>query len=338
MRILIIGGTGLISTYITHLLTERGRDQIVLYNRGKSIYDTPPGVKTVKGDRCNYPAFENQMRDLGIFDVVIDMIGYQPSDGESVVRAFAGRTGHFIFCSTVDVYLKPASRYPYTEAEGYGGLNDYAAKKVILEKTLLAAHTRGDFPLTIIRPAYTYGEGRGPLETFGGRTLILDRIRRGLPIVVHGDGQSLWVCCHAQDVARTFATAAGADHTFGKCYHTAGEEWLTWNEYYRQIAEALGAPPPNLVHIPTVFLYKVNPARGGLTYTNTQFNNIFDNNAARLDLDFQYTIDWKTGVQRMATWLDAHDAVAKAESDPFDDRLINAWQRLSETIEKEYIA
>jgi nucleoside-diphosphate-sugar epimerase len=337
MRILIIGGTGLISTYITHILVERGQDEVVLYNRGKSSYPTPSGVKTISGDRTDAVAFEAQMQGLGKFDVVMDMVGYQPADGASVVRAFAGQVGQFIFCSTVDVYLKPASRLPYTEAEGYGGLNDYASNKVVLEKTLFSAHQRGDFALTVIRPAYTYGEGRGPLETFGGRTQVLDRIRRGLPVAVHGDGSSLWVSCHAEDVARAFVAAAGAQQTFGKSYHVTGEEWMTWNTYFQQIAEALGAPPPLLVHIPTDLLVQVNPQRGGLAYTNIQFNNIFDNSAARCDLGFAYTVPWKTGVQRMAAWLDAHNAIAKAESDPFDDRLIAAWQRLGAAIAEEKI-
>jgi nucleoside-diphosphate-sugar epimerase len=281
--------------------------------------------------------FENQVGTLGRFDVVIDMIGYHPGDGDSVVRAFSGKIGQFIFCSTVDVYRKPATRYPYTESEAYGGLNDYASNKVILEKTLFAAHARGDFALTVIRPAYTYGEGRGPLETFGGRTQVLDRIRRGMPVIVHGDGQSLWVACHAEDVARSFVAAAGAKQAFGKSYHTAGEEWLTWNQYFQQIAEALSAPAPELVHIPADLLYKVNPRRGGLAYTNIQFNNIFDNSAARRDLNFVYTVPWKTGVRRMADWLDARDGVEKAETDPFDDRLIAAWERMGNQFIKEKI-
>jgi nucleoside-diphosphate-sugar epimerase len=337
MRILIIGGTGLISTYITQILVERGQDEVILFNRGRSIYPTPPGVKTVHGDRTDYAAFENQIGGLGRFDVVMDMIGYEPEDAGSVIRTFRGRTGQYLFCSTVDVYRKPATRYPYVESEEYGGLNDYASKKVVLEKSLFAAHAKGDFPLTVIRPAYTYGEGRAPLETFGGRTQVLDRIRRGLPLVVHGDGSSLWVACHAEDVARAFVAAAGQTSTFGKSYHTTGEEWLTWNDYYRQIAAALGAPDPKLIHIPTDLLWKVNPKRGGLAYTNIQFNNIFDNSAAKKEISFRYTVDWRTGVQRMARWLDEHKAVQPAETDPFDDRLIAAWELLGVRIAKEKI-
>ncbi len=326
MKVLIIGGTGLISTYITQLLASQAVD-LTLYNRGLSQAPTPPGVRLLRGDRSDRPAFEAQMREAGTFDAVIDMVAYAPQDGESAARAFRGRVGQFIFCSTVDVYLKPASRYPYTEAEGYGGLNDYAANKVVIEKRLWQAHQAGDFALTIIRPAYTYGEGRGPLHTFGGRTTYIDRLRRGKPLVVHGDGNSFWVACHASDVARSFVTALGNPRSFGRAYHTAGEEWLTWDTYHRLAAEAIGAPPPQLVHIPTDFLARVVSQQAGLALTNLQFNNIFDNSAARADLDFRYTVPWAQGARRMVDWLDAHNGVENSDLDDLEDRLAAAWQR-----------
>ncbi|HMN29126.1 MAG TPA: NAD-dependent epimerase/dehydratase family protein, partial [Caldilineaceae bacterium] len=277
-----------------------------------------------------------QMAEAGRFDCVIDMVGYLPADGESVVRAFRGRVGHFLFCSTVDVYRKPATRYPYTEAEAYGGLNAYSRRKVQIERTLLAAHHPSDFPVTIIRPAYTYGEGRGPLHSLGGRTTYIDRIRKGLPIVVHGDGSSLWVCCHRHDVAQSFANAAGQSHTFGQCYHTTGEDWMTWNQYHERVAAAIGAPSPTVVHIPTDLLGKVAPKRAAIDVENFQFNNIFDNSAARNDLGFTYTISWEEGVRRMVDWLDAHNRVETSADDPFDDRLIAAWERLGTEMGREF--
>jgi nucleoside-diphosphate-sugar epimerase len=111
MKILIIGGTGLISTTITENLVGHGY-AVVLYNRGQSFYPTPPSVRTIHGDRTNYPAFENDIKEAGLFDCVIDMVGFQPEDADSLVRTFKGRTGQVIFCSTVDVYQKPAFRYP----------------------------------------------------------------------------------------------------------------------------------------------------------------------------------------------------------------------------------
>jgi nucleoside-diphosphate-sugar epimerase len=327
MNVLIIGGTGLISSPMTRLFVERG-ETVTRYNRGKlALYPAPAEVHQLHGDRTDYAAFEQQMREAGVFDVVIDMIGYLPEDGESVVRAFGGRTGHFIFCSTVDVYQKPATRYPITEAEPYGGLNAYSTNKIKIEKTLLAAHERGDFPVTIIRPAYTYGEGRGPIHSLGGRTSYLDRIRKGKPIVVHGDGSSFWTACYRDDVARAFVEAAGRSYTFGRSYHTPGEDWMTWNLYHQRVAQAMGAPAPELIHIPTDILAKVAPTRARVVPENFQFNNIFDSSAARADLAFQPTLSWVEGVQRMVSWLDANKRMENSDDDPFEDRLIAAWRQ-----------
>jgi nucleoside-diphosphate-sugar epimerase len=324
MRILIIGGTGLISTSTTHLLADRG-EQVVLFNRGRSIYPTAPGVTTIHGDRTNYPAFAEKISGAGRFDIVIDMIGYRPEDGESLIRTIRGQVGQLIFCSTVDVYKKPAGRYPYTEQEEYGGLNEYSRNKVLLEKMLRSAEQEGAFPLTIIRPAYTYGEGRGPIHPVSWDA-CLDRIRKGKPVVVHGDGQSLWGCNHASDVGRTFVNAAGNPSTFGKAYHVTGEEWLTWDVYIQQIAEALQVNCPRLVHIPSSILAQV-----GITICteNFQFDNVFDNSNAHRDLDYQYTITWKEGVQRMAKWFEAHGKWPNSDDLPFEDRLIEVWDRLS---------
>lgn len=337
MNILIIGGTGLISSAIAPLLLERNY-AVTFYHRGSSqqseLYPIPAAVQVIHGDRTDYRAFEAQMAEAGPFDCVIDMVGYKPEDAESAVRALHGRVGHFIFCSTVDVYQKPATRYPYTEAESYGGLNPYSSNKVRCEQILTAAHHPVEFPLTIIRPAYTYGEGRGPLHTFGMKTTYVDRIRKGKPIVVHGDGSSFWTACHRQDVARAFANAAGQPHTFGKSYHTTGEEWLTWNQYHQQVALALGAPPPALVHIPTDLLSQIAPEQAFIAKTNFQFNNIFDNSAVCADLGFRYTIPWIEGVQRMVAWLDQHNRVENSDDDPFEDRLIAAWQGLNTQMSK----
>jgi nucleoside-diphosphate-sugar epimerase len=328
VKTLIIGGTGLISTTTTHLLVERG-DEVVLFNRGKSSYPTPAGVVTITGDRTNYSAFEAQMLDAGPFDVVIDMVGYKPGDGDSLVRAFRGRTGHLIFCSTVDVYQKPATHYPYIEGEPYGGLNDYSRNKVILEKTLKAAAQSGAFPLTILRPAYTYGEGRGPISSFSGN-YYFDRLLKGKPIVVHGDGNSLWVCCHQGDVGRAFVAAAGNPVTFNQDYHLAGEEWLSWDQVNQQAAQAIGAPEPQLVHIPSDLLAKA--LHHTICAENFQFNNIFDNSKARRDLGFRYTLTWKEGVRRMMKWLDEHHQVANSDLDTREDQVIATWQRLGEAM------
>jgi nucleoside-diphosphate-sugar epimerase len=136
-------------------------------------------------------------------------------------------------------------------------------------------------------------------------------------------------------VARAFVAAAGQPHTFGKSYHTPGEEWMTWDVYHQRVAEALGAPKPTLVHIPTDLLARLAPKRAGIIAENFQFSNIFDAAAARADLGFQYTIPWVEGVRRMAAWLDAHGRIESSDADPFEDRLIDTWRRLGARLGEE---
>jgi nucleoside-diphosphate-sugar epimerase len=335
MKILIIGGTGLISTSITRQLMERGGDDVTLYNRGRSEARAPGGWKQIVGDRKDFAHFEQQMRDAGTFDCVMDMIGFLPDEVESAARAFKGRVGQYIFCSTVDVYGKPATRYPYREDEPLSGLGDYAINKVKCENVLAAAQERGDLPVTIIRPAYTYGEGGVIIHSFGWSTAYVDRIRKGKPIVVHGDGNSLWVALHIDDEARAFINAAGNAQAIGKAYHTTGETWMTWNQYHQGVARALGAPEPALTHIPSTLLARISPQRAGVCAVNFQFNNIFDNSAARADLGFAQTISWEEGARRTVDWLASRNRIANSDDDPFDDRVIAAWQRLGDRMAEE---
>ena len=338
MKILILGGTGLISTQITQQLLARG-DEVWHFNRGQRgtgfggvQFDGP--VNAVKGDRKNVAAFEAQMRKLPIFDCVLDMIGFAPEDAESDVRAFAGRCAHFVFCSTVDVYAHPHpdAQLPYTEDAMQFGRNQYAADKVECERVLQEALHQGELNVTIIRPAATYAEGAGILDSLRGRRTYVDRLRKGKPIIVHGDGQSLWCSCHAADVARAFVNAAANPISFGKSYHTTGEEFVTWNQHHQIVAGAIGAPEPKLVHIPTDVLAHLLPSDGlsdaaHWTLTNFQFNNIFDNTAARRDLGFAYTVRWEEGAQRLVNWLDANGKVEDSDLDHFEDNLLAAWDK-----------
>ena len=127
-------------------------------------------------------------------------------------------------------------------------------------------------------------------------------IRRGKPIVVHGDGSCLWAACHIDDVGRGFVNAAGNAMAFGKAYNLTGEEWMTWNRYHAGVAEVLNAPAPTLVHIPTDLLAKVAPKRANISVEIFQYPSIFDNSAAITDLDFKYTISWVEGVRRTVAW------------------------------------
>ncbi len=328
MKTLIIGGSGLISTAITRQLLDRG-DDLTLYNRGRTPLRVDGDVTVVRGNRTDYARFEEQIAALGALDCVIDMVCFDPAEAESAIRACRGRVGQYVFCSSVTVYNKAGAGYPLTEqAPRDNPVGDYAVKKARCEDLFLDAHRQGDLAVTILRPGSTYAERHGIIHTFGGATTYLDRLRKGKPIVVPGDGQSLWVACHAEDVARGFVGALGNQATLGRAYNLTGEEWMTWDYYHRTVAAVMGAPEPALVHIPTDLLAMVAPDRARLAALDLRYTNIFDTTAARRDLGFRYTIPWVEGARRVVAWLDAHGRIADSDADPFDDGVIAAWEAL----------
>ncbi len=328
MKVLIIGGTGLISTAISRQLLARG-DDLTLYNRGQHEVRFPEGARRILGDRKDHAAFERQMAAAGPFDCVIDMICFTPAEAESSVRAFRGRCEQLVFCSTVDVYTKPPDRFPVREDQARRALSQYGIDKARCEDVFMEAHARGDFAVTAIRPAHTYGEGGVIIHTLGWGTAYLDRIRKCKPVIVHGDGSALWCSCHVDDVASAFVGALGNRRAFGRAYHTAGDEWLTWNQYHQGVAAALAAPSPKLVHIPTDLLGALAPERFAVTVANFQHSNVFDNSAARDDLGFRQTIPWVEGVRRTVSWLDAHGRIANSDDDTYEDEVIAAWEAMS---------
>ena len=326
MNILIIGGTGLISTSISRQLLETGHN-LSLYNRGQTEPRLPGGYETIRGDRNNFAAFEEKMSSAGPFDCVIDMVCFKPDQAQSAIRAFAGRVGQYIFCSTVDVYTKPPATFPVVESHPRVSLSDYGRDKAKCEDLFMAAHHQGDFPVTILRPASTYGEGGNIIHTFGWDTYFLDRLRKGKPVIVHGDGEALWVSCHVDDVARGFVNAVGNEKAYGNAYHLTGEEWQTWNQYHERLAEAIGAPKPTLVHIPADILVRISPEHTMITYLNFQYTNIFDNSAAKRDLDFAVTVDWRSGAKRTYEWLVENEKIKDSQSFPFYDRVLESYRQ-----------
>jgi len=338
MRILIIGGTGIISTGITRLLLERG-DDVVLYNRGLRPSQVEGNYTTITGDRKDFANFEKQMEDAGSFDCVIDMVCYLPEEAESAIRAFKGRTEQYIFCSTVDVYTKPATSYPITEdAEKLPSTNFmYGYNKARCEELLFAAHERGDLVVTSIRPGHTYGEGgNNLLHALGRGTYHVDRLKKGQPIIVHGNGTSFWPTCHRDDVAVAFVGAISNENALGRGYHVAGEEWMTWEGYHQGLAKAIGAKAPTFVYIPTDVLVRLAPQEAMLTEVNFSYNNLFDNTAAREDLGFRVTIPWVEGARRTIKWLEDNGKLEKSEDFPLYDQIIEAWQNAIENLTKSF--
>lgn len=331
MKILIIGGTGNISRWFTHSLAEAGVD-ITLYNRGTNVISFPGNVNSIVGDRTDRPAFRRQFEKAGTFDCVIDMVGFEPEDARQAVEVFQGKTAQFIFCSTVDVYSKQQLVYPVPAGQvpcaspGF----PYAYKKMQMEQVFMEAFQQQGFPVTIVRPAATYSEGVSPLlTTFGRQSYHLDRVQKGLPVVLHGDGHSIWVEAHASDVARAFTGAIGNPVTIGKSYDVTGEELLTWRSMYTIVAEELGASSPKWVCIPAEMLGRLAPEESEWCLMNFQYNNIFDNTAARQDLGYRYTISYREGVRRCLRYLLDRGMIEDQAHYPFYDRLLREWCNLT---------
>jgi len=329
MEVLLIGGTGLISTAITRQLVDADHD-VTLFNRGESPARIPTGaVDRIEGDR-----YDDSFREAFAgesFDAAIDVICYDGDHADAAVAALGGTVEQFVFCSTVDVYERPAPEMPITEDASRAPVTEYAEGKIAAEDRLMDAH--GDaFETTILRPWHTYGEVGTDANLSGsiGDAPLFGRMRAGLPIVIHGDGTSMWGSCHRDDVARAFVNALGNEAAYGETYHVTSEEPVTQEGYHRRIAAGIGAPDPEFVYVPTDLLAEALPERTQGLCDHYQYSTVFDNAKAKRDLDFEYTISLEEGARRGAEWLDERDRIRDPGEDPEYDRLVEAWREAGE--------
>ena len=324
MKLLIIGGTGLISTGITRQAVAAGHD-VTVFNRGQTEAELPASVDRVSGDRTDREALV-RARGTVSPDAVIDMVGFDPADIDTAIDVFSGHVDQYVFCSTVDVYHRPVETMPIRErAAREPPVSEYGADKATCEDRLFAAYREDGFPATVIRPWHTYGEGGGLIDTLSSDTYV-ERLRTGAPIVVHGDGSSVWGPCHRDDVAAAFVAAIGNQEAVGEAYHVTATEPLTWNQYHRRAAAALDAPEPELVHVPTDALREAVPDRVGPLRDHFRFSTVFDTTKAERDLGFRQTVSWEEGVRRTVDRLDADDAIADRDADPEYDAIVSAWR------------
>lgn len=330
-KVLIIGGTGNIGTGVTHHLLQKGNHDITHVNRG----NTPvQGVKSIIADRSKPAEFGNALSSAGNFDCVIDMICYKPDEAKQAVEIFKGKTGQYIMASTVDVYDRRFTTFPIKEDQAIGGIHpdfDYAVNKVICEEIFESA-INPEFAVTIIRPAQTYSEGLLLVHLFGWDSFFIDRIRKGKKIIAHGDGSSLWVAAHRDDVSLAFANAVGNTKAYCKKYNVTGLEVMTWLDYYRILAEGSNFPAPQFVFIPTSYLMKLNADKTFICRENFSRNNLFDNSAAIADLGYKYTISWKEGSARSVKWLIENNKLEDYTQQPYYDEIINRWEKTAGSI------
>ncbi len=303
MKILFIGGTGKISTAVSQLAVARGFE-LYLLNRGQQ-QKNPPGSRNLTVDINQPKAVRAALRNLQ-FDAVVDWIAFTPEDIERDLALFKGRTKQFVFISSASVYQKPPTHYLITESTPlHNPFWDYARDKIACEERLLRAYREENFPVTIVRPSFTYNH-YFPVAVGGfGCYTLADRLKRGKPIIVHGDGTSLWVMTHAEDFGRGLVGLFGNPQAIGHAFHITSDEVLTWNQIYQTLAEALGVEA-KLVHIPSNFIAQQAPPLAGTLLGDKSWSTVFDNRKIKTFVPgWQAVIPFHGGIRRTAAWFDA---------------------------------
>ena len=236
----------------------------------------PPGSHSLTVDINKPDAARAALGDLQ-FDAVVDWIAFTPEHIERDLALFKGRTRQFVFISSASVYQKPPTHYLITESTPlHNPFWDYSQNKIACEKLLLRACREEEFPVTIVRPSYTYNH-YFPVAVGGfGCYTLADRLKKGKPVIVHGDGSSLWVMTHAEDFGRGFLGLLGNQQAIGEAFHITSDEVLTWDQIYQTIAEALGVKA-NIVHVPSDFIVRVAPQLTGNLFGDKAWSTVFDN-------------------------------------------------------------
>jgi nucleoside-diphosphate-sugar epimerase len=324
VKVLFIGGTGIISSACVDLAAARGID-VTLLNRGNATRPIPPGVPVLQGDIRDKAAVADVLEGKS-FDVVVNFVAFTPEHIETDLELFGGRTRQYIFISSASAYQTPPTNWPTTEAtplhNPYWG---YSRNKIACEERLLQAYREEGFPVTIVRPSHTYDERSLPLR---GRYTVLHRLRAGKKLIVHGDGTSLWVLTHHRDFAKGFVGLLGNPHTLGEAIHITSDEVLTWNQIVEIIADAAGVQA-KVIHIPSDVIASFDPEWGAALLGDQAHSMIFDNAKVKgLVPDYVATIPFRQGAAEIVAWFDNNPAAQTVDEqlDKQMDRIIAAYE------------
>lgn len=326
LKVLFIGGTGVISSACAALCVERGSD-LWLLNRGKSFRPPPAGARLVRADIRKTAEVRSALARLD-FDVVVDWIAYEVGHVKTDVALFKDKAAQYVFISSATVYQKPPQRLPITESTAlHNPYWDYAGNKIACEAYLREAFEKEGFPVTIVRPSHTYDKTMVPFH--GGYTVI-ERMKKGKKVIVHGDGTSLWTLTHHKDFAKGFLGLLGNDDAIGESYHITSDELLTWNQIFQITAEAMDVTP-RFVHIPSDFINRFDQEWGSSLLGDKAHSMIFDNSKIKKIVpDFGATIPFSTGVREIIDWYEADETrqVVNTKKDRVMDLIIERFESI----------
>ena len=311
---LFIGGNGTISSAVSRLAVDRGID-LTLLNRGSSA--PVPGTSHLVGDAEDSASIRSAVAGQE-FDVVVNFRSFLPAQVEADVDIFTGTAGQYVYISSASAYQKPVARLPITESTPLRNPYwEYSRNKIASEDVLVAAYREQGFPVTIVRPSHTYDTRAIPFD--GGWTIV-DRMRRGKPIVVPGDGTSLWVLTHHDDFARAFVELLGNPQAVGDTFHITSDEVLTWNDIARTLARAAGVEA-DIVHVASETIAGALPAWGPGLIGDKANSVIFDNSKIKaIAPGWRATIPFWRGAQQVIDWYDG-DAARRTVDAALDETL-----------------
>ncbi len=322
MDVLVIGGTGLISTAIVQQLLDRG-DRVTVFNRGTTPVRFRGEVEKLCGNRRENGSLEGAVAGRK-WDAIIDMTAFAPQNGTQLVDTFWGKAGQVVLCSTACVYGGPAAELPIKETSPRQPFGMYGVNKATIEKFLLDDSGRDGTHATVIRPSYSTGEGATSCGLFFDDSLV-SRMRQNLPVMLMDGGFTPWAISHVSDVARGFVATLGNPKAFGNDYHLTSDEHTDWNGVYSALAQAAGGKF-DPVYAPSEWLRKVAPRRSLGAWFIYRFPSVYDNSKAKADLGFSTTVPLLDTFRRQIRWMEETGTLKQVADEPCEDCMIEAWR------------
>ncbi len=300
LRVLFLGGTGVISSACVREAVGRGDIELLVLNRGQSaVRPLPTGVRELRADAREARSVLQALDGLD-FDCVVDFVAFTAEDVRADIELFRGRTRQYVFISTASAYQKPLSRVPVTESTPLRNPYwQYSRDKIAGEELLVAAYRESGFPATIVRPSHTYDATKTVLS--GGWT-TLARMRAGKPVIVHGDGTSLWTVTHHTDFARGFVPLLGHPRAVGEAFHITSDDAVTWDQIARALGAALGLTP-RIVHVPSDVIASADPVWGAGLLGDKAHSMVFDNSKLRSVVPgWRAVVPFERGAREIVDW------------------------------------
>jgi nucleoside-diphosphate-sugar epimerase len=304
LRVLFIGGTGVISAAAAQRAVAVGHRLAILNRGSQTLRPAPEGAEVLKADMRDTASVRAALGNR-MFDVVVDFVAFTADHVAADIELFAGRTGQYVSISSASAYQKPPARLPILESTPLRNpFWQYARDKIACEDLLVKTYRQDGFPATIIRPSHTYDQTMIALT--GGWTDIA-RMRAGKPVVVHGDGTSLWTLTHSSDLAKALVGLLGLPQAVGDSFTITSDEYLPWNEIYEIFANAAGAPAPQLVHIASETIAAAAPDVGPSLLGDKSHSVVFDNSKVKaLVPEFICTVPFARGAAQVLSWYDSN--------------------------------